>query len=229
MSKRHLFTLGLLILSFACFINSEISAQQTVKLKAIDKSNMDFNVKPEDDFNLFVNGNWIKNNPIPSSYSTWGTFAMLRAQNARILRSILENTLQDNVAPKGSTVQLLRDFYSAAMNTGTIEKARAKHLEPYFAQIDRLKNKDDLARLLGEFHQSVAPQAVFLFYRDADVENPGVSIAAFKQGGIALPNRSYYLKEDTESEKIRAQYQQAGAHHVEVLVYARPRLGVVMV
>lgn len=211
MSKCYLFTLGLLILSFAFFINPKIFAQQTVKLKAIDKSNMDFNVKPEDDFYLFVNGNWIKNNPIPSGYSAWGTFAELRSQNARILRSILEDTLQDKVAPKGSTVQLLRDFYSAAMDTATIEKAGAKQIEPYFARIDRLKNKDDLATLLGEFHQSIAPQAVFLFYRDVDVENAGVSIAAFKQGGIALPNRSYYLKEDAEAEKIRTGYRQ----HIE--------------
>jgi len=210
-SNQHLFTLGLLILSFACFFNPKISAQQPGKLKAIDKSNIDFNVKPEDDFYLFVNGNWIKNNPIPSDHSAWGAFDEVDQRNAQILRSILEDALQDKAAPKGSTTQLLRDFYSAAMDTATIEKAGAQQLEPYFARIDRLKDKDDLAMLLGEFHQSIAPQAVFLFYSDADVENPGISIAAFKQGGIALPNRSYYLKEDAESEKIRAQYRQ----HIE--------------
>ncbi|MGH9948606.1 MAG: M13 family metallopeptidase, partial [Pyrinomonadaceae bacterium] len=92
-------------------------------------------------------------------------------------------------------------------DTAIIEKAGAQQLEPYFAQIERLKNKDDLARLIGEFHGSIAGQAVFLFYSDADVENPGNSIAAFKQGGLGLPNRSYYMKADAESEKIRDEYR----------------------
>lgn len=211
MSKRRLFNLCLFVLSFACLINPKITAQQIINPKAIDKSNMDFNVKPKDDFYLFVNGNWIKNNPIPSGYSAWGTFAELRAQNAEILHRILEDSLREKAALKGGSVQLLRDFYRAAMDTETIEKTGARQLEPYFARIDRLRNKDDLAKLIGEFHGSIAPQAVFLFYKDADVEKAGGSIAAFKQGGIALPNRSYYLQEDAESEKIRAGYRQ----HIE--------------
>ena len=210
-SKRRLFSLGLLILGIACFFNPKVFAQQTVKLKAVDKSNMDFNVKPGDDFYLFVNGNWIRNNPIPGGHSAWGAFDEVDERNARIIRGILEDAQQDKAAPKGSTVQLLRDFYRAATDTAAIEKAGAKQLEPYFAEIDGLRNKEDLARLLGEFHQSIAPQAVFLFYSDADVENPGVSIAAFKQGGLGLPNRSYYMKGDQESEKIRSQYRR----HVE--------------
>jgi putative endopeptidase len=210
-SNRHLSILCLLILCLACFFNQKIAAQQTVKPKAIDRSNMDFSVKPEEDFYLFVNGNWIKNNPIPGGYSAWGAFEEADARTAQILRGILEDAQQDKTAPKGSTVQLLRDFYAAAMDTATIERARAQQLEPYLAQIESLKNKDDLARLLGEFHASVAGQAVFLFYADADVENPGISIAAFKQGGIALPNRSYYMKEDAESEKIRVAYRR----HIE--------------
>jgi putative endopeptidase len=211
MNNPRLFASGLLVLILACFIQSKIPARQIVQPTAIDKADMDLSVKPGDDFYLFVNGNWLKKNPIPNGYSSWGTFAVLRAQNAERLRRIMEGTLQDRAASKGSTAQLLRDFYRAATAAETIEKAGTTPLDPYFKQIDRLKTKDEFARLVGEFHRSIAPQAVFLFYRDVDVKNPDSYIAAFKQGGLGLPNRSYYVGADADSLKIRNQYRQ----HVE--------------
>lgn len=208
MSQRRPFSLGLLILSLACLIPPAASAQPASNSKAIDKADLDPNVRPGDDFYLFVNRNWIRGHAIPSGYSSWTTFAELREQNSKRLQGILEQTLQDTAAPKGSTVQLLRDFYSAAMDTAAIEAAGSKQLTPYFKRVDSLKTRSDLARVIGEFHQSIAPQAAFLFYRDADVDNPTRSLAAFKQGGIALPDRRYYLEGDAESKKIMAQYRQ---------------------
>jgi putative endopeptidase len=211
MNKSPRFISGLLILILSYSVQVKVTAQQIVQPKAIDKSHMDLSVKPGDDFYLFANGNWLKNNPIPGGYSTWGSFAVLRAQNAEILRRILEDTQQNTNAPKGSPTQLLRDFYRAAMNTEEVEKASKNQLAPYFKQIDALKTKDQLAKLIGEFHKTVALQAAFIFYRYVDVDNPNSTWAIFNQGGFALPNRSHYVNEDAESIKIRNQYRQ----HIE--------------
>lgn len=211
MNKPRRFISVLLILVLSHPVQVKVTARQIVQPKSIDKSNMDFSIKPGDDFYLFANGNWLKNNPIPGGYSTWGSFAVLRAQNAEILRRILEDMQQNRNAPKGSATQLLRDFYRAAMNTEEIEKESKNQLAPYFKQIDRLKSKDDLAKLIGEFHKTVALQAVFVFYRYVDVDNPASTWAIFNQGGFALPNRTDYVNEDAESIKIRSQYRE----HIE--------------
>lgn len=178
---------------------------------AINKVNMDLTVKPGDDFYLFVNGGWIRKNPIPPGHTVWSAFDEVERRNAGVVRGILEDARRNKNAPKGSPVQQLRDFYLSAMNAKAIEKAGAAPLAPYFARIERVKSRSDLAKLVGELHRSVAGQAVFLFYEDTDTENPGFSIAAFKQGGLGLPNRDFYLDKDAESEKIRAAYRR----HIE--------------
>jgi putative endopeptidase len=71
MKNRHLLALALVLLIFSVHANQKIATQQIANPKAIDTANMDFSVKPGDDFYLYANGNWLKNNPIPNGYSTW--------------------------------------------------------------------------------------------------------------------------------------------------------------
>jgi putative endopeptidase len=175
---------------------------------AIDKSNMDLTVAPGEDFYRYVNGNWLRKNPIPPGHNVWGTFAVLRQQNAKVLRGIMEATLLDRTAAPGSAAQLLRDFYTAAMDTAAIERAGQTPLDPYFRMIDSIRTLGDLAAVVGELHRSAAPQAMFLFYRDVDADDPRTPLAALKQGGFALPGRSYYLDQTTEAIALRDMYRQ---------------------
>ncbi|HYN83718.1 MAG TPA: M13 family metallopeptidase [Pyrinomonadaceae bacterium] len=197
----------ILALALACAPSAAARRQQSPAPKAIDPADMDLTVRPGEDFYRYANGNWVRKNPIPAGQSRWGAFDELDVRTAEKLRAILDETLRDAAAPKGSARQLLRDFYKSAMDTEAVERAGASPLKPYFERIDALRTKDELAALVGEFHKTVAPQAVFLYYRDADVENPGRRIAALRQGGLALPNRSYYLRDDAESAKLREQYR----------------------
>ncbi len=77
---------------------------------------------------LFANGNWLKKNPIPGGYSTWGSFAVLRAQNAEIPVSYTDLTLQTTTDLKDNATHLLRDFLRAAMDINAIEKAGKNQL-----------------------------------------------------------------------------------------------------
>ncbi len=175
---------------------------------AIDKADMDLTVSPGQDFYRYVNGNWLRHNPIPPGYDAWGSFPALRAQNAKILHDILEAASRERSAVPGSPTQLLRDFYLAAMDTTAIERDGKAPLDPYFRMIDSMQTVDDLAAVIGELHRSAAPQALFLFYRDVDAEQPQAAIAALAQGGFALPARSYYLDRSSGAVTLRGKYRQ---------------------
>src|SRR5262249_55248388 len=105
-------------------------------LIAIDKTNMDLTVPPGEDFYRYANGNWLKKNPIPPGHHTWGTFTILREQNALRLKAILESALADRKPQSGSPTQVLGDYYRAAMDTTVIDKAGKSPLRPFFDLID---------------------------------------------------------------------------------------------
>ena len=85
-------------------------------------SNLDRSCKPCDDFYQFAMGGWMKSNPIPPQYSSWGTFTQLHDNNLAALRGILE-TVAKASAPAGSNEQKIGDFYASCMNTAAIEAA----------------------------------------------------------------------------------------------------------
>jgi putative endopeptidase len=174
--------------------------------KAIDTSNFDRSVRPGDNFYLFVNGGWMKKNPIPPGYSRWGTFQVVEKQNSERIRAMLENAARSHPSRKGDPTQLLGDFYSSAMDTVAAEAQGSKPLKPYLELINDISSPDDLARVIGELHSSVAGQAAFLFYRDVDVSDPTRYIASFKQGGLGLPNRTYYLDSTSNGVIFREKY-----------------------
>src|SRR5206468_1396527 len=104
----------------------------------LDPKNMDTSVKPQDDFYLYANGTWIKNNPIPPEYSRWAAFNELDEKNKAALLEIVEKAAA--IAPKeakksnlekaaAADVQKVGDFYASGMNEKAVDAARAKPLE----------------------------------------------------------------------------------------------------
>ena len=90
-------------------------------------SNLDKTCKPCDDFYQFAMGGWMKSNPIPPEYATWGSFTVLRDKNLTDLRTILESTAKEN-APAGSNKQKIADFYGSCMDARAIDSAGLKTL-----------------------------------------------------------------------------------------------------
>src|SRR5665213_1159636 len=92
-------------------------------------------VKPGDNFYLYVNGNWIKNNPVPSSKTRWGSFDELREESSKHLRTLLEDATKN---PKRDRLtQMIGDFYASGMDSAAIEK---KEYQPIEADLKRLNN-----------------------------------------------------------------------------------------
>jgi putative endopeptidase len=169
-----------------------------------DTANLDKTCKPCDDFFQFVNGNWIKNNPIPPDYPAWGSGQILADNNQKQLRSILEQAAASESAP-GSNERKIGDFYASCMDTASIKAQGAKSLDTEFAQIAGFTDKNSLARLVAHLH-SQAVGALFAFASTQDLKDSTKVTGEADQSGLGLPDRDYYTRTDEESKKLRDQY-----------------------
>mgnify|MGYP006205626353 FL=1 len=113
MRKNH-------VLPILVFLLGSFALEAQTPFKYIDRSNMDLQAKPGDDFAQYSNGNWVKKNPIPAKETRWGTFNQLRDFNSNAVKTILEET-QTSKAAAGSVERRVADFYAAAMDSLTIE------------------------------------------------------------------------------------------------------------
>lgn len=172
--------------------------------KGFDISRMDTSVEACTDFFQYSNGNWLKTTEIPASESRWGTFNILGESNYAVLKEVLENASQSKAA-RGSDTQLIGDFYATCMDEAGIEQAGTKPLEPYFKQIEAMKNAADVQRQIAVFHSMGVP-SLFTFGGGPDLKNSSTIIVNVSQGGLSLPNRDYYTKEDAKSVETRAKF-----------------------
>lgn len=168
----------------------------------IEIANIDSTVKPTDDFYLFVNGNWIKNNPIPDEESRWGSFNELENKNQAYLKAILEEAAADKNAQAGSNKQKIGTYYSLAMDSVKLNKDGISPLKEELTAIENIKSTDDIAKLTAHYHSS-GIGGMFSMYIDQDPKISTEYITQFFQGGLSLPDRDYYTKNDDRSKGIR--------------------------
>ena len=173
--------------------------------KGIDLTSMDKSVKPTDDFFNYVNGNWIKNNPIPASEARWGSFIVLDKQNSTMLRKILEDVTTKIDAPQGSIAAKIRDFYKTAMDTLKLEKDGIKPVMPLLDEVSRITSNKEIIPLLSSLHRR-GIGGLFNMYIAQDVNNNERYMVWFAQGGLGLPDKDYYSKQDEKSKRIRDEY-----------------------
>ena len=170
---------------------------------AIVVDNMDPSIKPMDDFFRYVNNEWMKNNPIPEEYSTYGAFTEIDQRNEILIQDIINEASQDVNAAPGSVAQKIRDFYNAGMDSVAINERGYSELLPYFEMVDGLTDKAQLAELLGKLH-SDGIGGFFNAGPSQDPKNADQVIMHLYQGGLSLTDRDDYLKK--ESQEMRDRY-----------------------
>ena len=169
-----------------------------------DPAAMDRSVQPCDDFYQFACGGWIKNNPVPADRSRYGRFDELQERNRTALRDILQAVSAPD--PKRSAIdQKIGDYYATCMDEAAIEGQGVAALAPELDRIAAIKTKADLVTALAALHNS-GVNGLFGFGAQPDFKNAKVHIAAVDQGGLALPDRDYYLKDDARFADVRRQY-----------------------
>ena len=174
----------------------------------LDLSAMDKSVDPCVDFYTYSCGGWMKANPIPPDQSSWGTYGKLQDETLAQLRTILEEAAKANAA-KGSTTQKIGDYYAACMDEAAIDKLGAAPLTPELDRIAGLKSKQEIADYLaaGQFPAPIfGSGSLFSFRSTQDAKNSAEVIAEADQGGLSLPDRDYYLKDDDKSKELRKAY-----------------------
>jgi len=173
-------------------------------LKAFDLAAMDRTLDPCVDFYRYVCGGWMAKNPVPADQSRWGQFELLQERNRGILRAILERAARPD--PKRSAVmQKIGDMYASCMDEPKIDAAGAKPIQPELERIAKIANRRDLINTVAHL-QSLGVNVLFRFGPTADFHNPGMVIAGVGQGGLSLPDRDYYLKQDAKDVETRQKY-----------------------
>jgi putative endopeptidase len=186
-----------LLVVAALFLLSVCAQTSGPSTSGFDANALDRSVSPCQDFYQFACGGWMARNPIPPDRARWGRFDELIEHNNAILRDILEKE------PGGSQTG---DYYAACMDTATIERKGTSVLKAEFDRIAALGDKMAIASAVVRMHRMGVP-VMFLFGSDQDFKNSGQVIADVDQGGLGLPDRDYYLKEDPRSTDIRAKYR----------------------
>src|SRR5215467_12726082 len=110
--------------------------------KYIDPANMDLSVKPGENFYLYANGNWIKNNAAPASKTRWGSFDVLREESSHRLQTLLEDAAKN--PNKDRLTQMIGDFYASGMDSAAIEKKGFDPIKTDLASVDNINNVQDL-------------------------------------------------------------------------------------
>ena len=170
---------------------------------AFDLKNMDPSVKPQDDFYTYANGTWLKKNPIPPEESRWGSFNALVEKNNAAMKIVAENAAKKAAADPDA--QKVADYYASGMDEKAIDAAKAKPLADEFKKIDEIKDPEGLLKMIAHLH-TMGVNAFFGFTSGQDDKNSTMVIAQAFQGGLGMPDRDYYTKEDDASKKLRDAY-----------------------
>ena len=193
---------------------SRASGPPQFDLLAVDKT-----ADPCVNFYQYACGNWLKANPIPADQAMWGRFNELADRNRDILHEILEQAAKGG-AGRDATTQKIGDYFAACMDEKAIDAKGMAALEPELARIRNLKDKSQLADVVARL-QALGVGALFNFSSGQDFKNSNDVIAQFDQGGLGLPDRDYYLKDDPKSVEIRQKYVAHVARMME-LAGAKP-------
>jgi putative endopeptidase len=173
---------------------------------SVDEAALDPSVSACEDFYQHACGGWIKATPIPGDESSWTrSFDVIGQANEKLLRAILE---QDAKAPPADEPysKQLGDYYASCIDEEAIEKAGVQPLEPFLKAIGKVKDPKSLAVLLGDF-QKKGIDNLFDFESGQDFKDATQVIGQLSQGGLGLPDRDYYLKDDPKMKELRATYE----------------------
>ncbi len=217
---KKIVCLSFFLLAVPMFLDAQTSS--TAKSAAtlpyspsLDVSSMDRSIDPCVDLYTFSCGGWQKKNPIPPDQTSWSVYAKLYQDNLMFLRSMLEEAAKPT-PDRNSVTQKIGDFYSACIDETAVEKRGASPIRPELDAIAHVTSTKDLVPVLARlqftyFRYSYSSSMMFAAGSSQDPDDSEQVIADLDQGGLGMPDRDYYTKDDAKSKETREHYVQ----HVE--------------
>tara|TARA_B110000046_G_scaffold112201_1_gene119314 strand:+ start:3335 stop:5377 length:2043 start_codon:yes stop_codon:yes gene_type:complete len=182
--------------------NTEASVQQA---PAFSLSNLDTTVSPCDDFYHYAIGGWLKDNPIPSTESRWSSFNVLSDSNNAKLKKIFHE-FSSKEFDKGTVEQKVGDFYKSVMDSTTAENRGLEPLDKLLTELDEVSTMEDYVELTARWRQ-FGISSFSNLYIGQDDKNSSEYITFLSQGGLGLPDVSYYTKSNEKAVEIQNAYK----------------------
>jgi putative endopeptidase len=176
---------------------------------SLDLSSMDKSIDPCVNFYQYACAGWRQKNPIPADQTSWSVYGKLYEDNLYFLRGILEQAAS-GTNPRDAVTQKIGDFYASCIDEAGIEKSGLDPIKPELDAIERLNSVRELAPLVARLQMVTGGYRSILFRggSDQDPDDSEQVIASLDQGGLGLPDRDYYTKEDAKSQETRERYVQ---------------------
>lgn len=194
---NHFMLASLLIGCLSC-------KHEAPKSQAINLADLDKTFSPAVDFDNYANGGWKKRFPIPDEKSRFGSFDLLADTGEVQVKKLIEG-IASSKHEAGSVAQKIADYYNTGMDTAAIESEGIKPLLPLFGQINAIQNSTDLITVVSSL-QSQGISAMFSIFSEADQKNSQMVVAYIMQGGLGMPDRDYYMKDDARSKEVQIAY-----------------------
>ena len=166
--------------------------------------NFDTTVKPQDDFYRYANGSWLKRTAIPPDYARWCSFDELMQRNISNLKLLCERASAQDNSPS-AIEHMVGDFYASGMDEAAINQSGAAALNFEFTKISAIATPADVLNEIASLHK-IGVNAGFEFGSEADFKDSNHELAQLAQGGLGLPDRDYYFRDDDKSKKLREAY-----------------------
>ena len=211
--------LSILICSFILLVVL-ISCKKTTDTAFNDPlvSHIDTTIKAQNDFFEYANGRWFKQNPIPASEQSNGIFQLIQDTINTQIRKICESSANISNVEQGSNKQKIGDFFYSGMDSLTLNKRGISDLKNDFITIDKIKDLKAVIREAAYIH-TVSSSPLLGFYIAQDDKNSTKYQVYISQGGLSLPDRSYYFDTDERTKMIREKFIIHAANMFRIMGY----------
>ena len=178
---------------------------KTEEIPGIVLANMDTSVTPNQDFYNYVNGSWMKNTEIPDDRTSWGGFSVLRKSTDADVLAILDEAEKSGKYTAGTDQAKALAIFNTKLDTLARNEAGLKPLQP---ALDDIAGVTNLAELQTVLATNPAVSSPFLSIgAGADLNDSSMNTVYLGANGLGLPDRDYYILEDSKSKEIRVEYK----------------------
>src|SRR5215217_5085307 len=197
---------------------SASAARAQQQARPLDPANMDSTCRACEDFYGFANGGWLKRTAIPAQYSAYGAFHQLNERNQDALRKVLDAAAADRSQPATTAKGKVGAFYATCTDSAAADRGAdaAAPIRPTLARVAAVRSRPALMAEVARLHNE-GYNVAFSYGAFPDLKNSTQIIAFADQGGLGLPDRDYYLKEDSASAQLRRAYVDHVARTLQLL------------